>query len=400
MSNYKEIFDSILSTIINNSRYPKEVVLSRFKRFMKFNFDDFDEEYLYSVLAYVPFYAGMDSKIVTDKRGRILEYFNDYRIVANYNDEMVSIMLSDPNMIKHEGKIRANIYNAGRVVELSKKYGSFKNYLISLNFNKDANSLEIAAAKLQNEFKWLGDVTVHHFLTDIGANTIKPDRVIMRVLTRLNLIGGENNFEQARNVCNDFVLETGYSHRYIDIVMVKFGHRKDDMDTGIIDGICLEDNPKCNLCSVKKYCSYQKPNPTKVNDSISMNTLINSVNNKVIKNNSSINVLKFNSSYTYSEFIESDIFKKYDFNVQNLLKYLMLGINSLKINYMVKVRGDNAVVLTLKNDIKKNIITVWPRKSKIDIKVLNKEDRSCLSTKDLDDSLFRNILFKYEEVVK
>lgn len=257
MEKYKEIFALILETIIHNSTYPRERVLSRFDRFKHFDFESFDDRYLYQALAYIPFYAGMKSKTVTNKVETIKAYFSDYESVARYDETDVRRMLADPKMLRHPGKIKAAMTNAKTVAALAKRHRSFKNYMQSLNFNRSQEDLEKAATTLKKTFSYLGDATVHHFLTEIGAKTIKPDRVIMRLLTRLKLVPHEGELDMARLVCNRFVEATGYSHRYVDIVMVKLGHVEDDIDIGLSQGVCLENAPKCSECLVIKHCFYR-----------------------------------------------------------------------------------------------------------------------------------------------
>lgn len=254
---HKRIFNLALETIVRNSVYSRDKVLSRFKRFENFDFETFYDQYLYQVLAYIPFYAGMKSKTVTSKIDTIKGYFPNYESVAAYDELFIKKIMSDPKMIKHKGKIRAAITNARTVGELVKRHSSFKGYLTSLNFNRSADDLERAAAILQKTFAYMGGVTVHHFLTDIGAKTVKPDRVIMRVLSRLKLVENENCIGAARKICNRFVEETGLSHRYIDIVLVKLGHVEDDLDIGLNPGICLETSPSCSKCLLRPNCYYK-----------------------------------------------------------------------------------------------------------------------------------------------
>jgi DNA-3-methyladenine glycosylase I len=256
--NFNELFGLIIETIIKNSNYSREMVLSRFERFKHFDFETFNDQYLYQVLAYIPFYAGMKAKTVTNKIETIKEYFPDYKTVSQYNESDINRMLADSKMIRHKEKIKAAISNAKRVKSLVERHGSFKDYLRSLNFNRSPEDLEIAADRLKNTFSYLGEATVHHFLTDIGAKTIKPDRVIMRVFTRLGLVANETCLDDARLVCNRFVEETGYSHRYVDIVIVKLGHIEDDLDIGLPQGICLEKEPGCGKCLVKPRCFYRQ----------------------------------------------------------------------------------------------------------------------------------------------
>lgn len=257
MEKYKEIFDLILETIIRNSTYPRETVLSRFERFKHFDFESFDDHYLYQVLAYIPFYAGMRSKTVTNKINTIKRYFSDYETVARYTSADINRIMMDPKMIRHPVKIGAAIINAKTVESIVQRHGSFKAYLGSLHFNRSQEDLEKAAVTLMQTFSYLGPATVHHFLTDIGAKTIKPDRVIMRVFSRLKLIGNISQMDEARRVSNLFVHTTGYSHRYVDIVIAKLGHIEDDIDLGLRQGICLENGPRCNKCLVAKHCFYK-----------------------------------------------------------------------------------------------------------------------------------------------
>jgi DNA-3-methyladenine glycosylase I len=198
----------------------------------------------------------MKAMTVARKIPAIKAYFPDYESVSRYDDAKIQQILGDPNMLRHPGKIRAGVANAQTVARLVKQSGSFKNYLRSLNFNRSQADLEKAAKTLINTFAYMGEATAHHFLTDIGAKTIKPDRVIMRILTRLRLVPHENALDEARLVCNRFVEATGYCHRYVDIVMVKLGHIEDDLDIGLPHGICLEHAPYCSCCLVRPYCYY------------------------------------------------------------------------------------------------------------------------------------------------
>jgi DNA-3-methyladenine glycosylase I len=257
MKKYKEIFDHILETIIQNSAYPRETVHGRFERFKHFDFESFDDYYLYQVLAYIPFYAGMKSKTVTNKIDAIKGYFSDYKAVARYTSSDINKIMTDPKMIRHPVKIGAAIINAKKVEDIVQRHGSFKAYLESLHFNRSQKDLENAATTLMQKFSYLGPATVHHFLMEIGAKTIKPDRVIMRVFSRLKLIGDVSQTDEARRVSNLFVEATGDSHRYVDIVIVKLGHVEDDLDLGLPQGICLENGPRCNQCLVIKHCFYK-----------------------------------------------------------------------------------------------------------------------------------------------
>jgi DNA-3-methyladenine glycosylase I len=257
MSLYREIFEGALETIITNARYPRETVLNRFERFNHFDFEKLDDKRLFQILAWIPFFANVKSTIVAAKNETIMACFPDYSTVARYRADDLERICDALSSIRHpRRKIEAVYANARMVERLVSQHGSFKAFLRSLNFNRSAQDLERAAKILSRLFKYLGPVTVHHFLTEIGANTIKPDLVIMREFTRLGLVKDETCIDEARRVCNHVAEETGLSHRYVDIVLVKLGHMGDDLDIGFPKGICLERNPQCNQCLLLNHCPF------------------------------------------------------------------------------------------------------------------------------------------------
>ncbi|MDD3270164.1 MAG: hypothetical protein PHX14_12670, partial [Syntrophomonadaceae bacterium] len=224
--------------------------------------------------------------------------------------------------------------------------------------------------------------------------------VIMRVLTRLNLVEDELCFEAARNICNKIVEETGYSHRYVDIVIVKFGHRKDDMDTGIVNGICLEDIPKCIKCLLTEHCHFEEKQ-------ISTDKQKNNIN-KIKSANQNIEVTP---SIKMEDELNEEIEKITSINrinnhVKMLLVYLFQGIKSYNINYGIKFRRD-AVALTLKWNERKNITTIWLQNDGFRILVLgqpgeigvqNRKGKKCSKTSDIDADVLQAIQNKYNEL--
>jgi DNA-3-methyladenine glycosylase I len=112
---------------------------------------------------------------------------------------------------------------------------------------------------MRRRFDYLSKITSYHFLTDIGMPVLKPDRVIRRIFYRLGLIEDESESEaqlldsvyQGRK----FVQATGYPIRYIDIVFVAYGQVY-STGTGIGQGICLKDHPRCEVCGVRDDCRY------------------------------------------------------------------------------------------------------------------------------------------------
>jgi len=124
---------------------------------------------------------------------------------------------------------------------------------VSFDPLSNEDTIERLRADLRSRFRYLGERTVNHFLTDLGLNVLKPDRVICRIFSRLGFIDDANNIVQAINVGKEMAIATSYPIRYIDIIFVTYGQMGDD-------GICLEKNPKCCICGIKEYRDYYADN--------------------------------------------------------------------------------------------------------------------------------------------
>jgi DNA-3-methyladenine glycosylase I len=166
--------------------------------------------------------------------------------------------MNDPNTIHHLKKIHACIKNARQFESVLDKYGSFRNYLDQFD-PFDENKLNDLKFDLMKRFEFLGGITVFHFLTNLGFNVLKPDRVVCRVFERLGLISDRNDIYKAVEVGKKFSEATGYPIRCIDIIFAKYGQMGKDLFMGepvfgLEDGICFEKNPKCFVCGVKSFC--------------------------------------------------------------------------------------------------------------------------------------------------
>jgi DNA-3-methyladenine glycosylase I len=111
---------------------------------------------------------------------------------------------------------------------------------------------------LKKRFKYLGGITVFHFLADIGYNVLKPDRVLCRIIYRLGLVDSEEDLLGVIAAGRKFSSATGLPIRYIDIIFVAYGQVDAKPEFGLKEGICLSNSPKCELCGIYKFCQYKK----------------------------------------------------------------------------------------------------------------------------------------------
>lgn len=226
--------------------------LSEFKTFAARSFSD-DEVFWKLVL--VAFYSGFRAATVTSKLEVIRQHFPNWQAVAQYGQADIQRILNDGEMIAHKGKVQGCVDNARTLGLLVEQYGSFQSFLNSQLPDDTLENLLLLKELLQTKFAYLGGITVYHFMTDIGLNVLKPDRVICRLFHRLGLLESEEQIFKAILEGRRFAKATGLPIRYIDIVFVVFGQVASPQ-VGISKGVCLNE-PRCSVCAIKAQCSRQ-----------------------------------------------------------------------------------------------------------------------------------------------
>ena len=139
-------------------------------------------------------FSGIRNNIIEDRWTAISDAFSnfDFHKVADYDENKLQELMENEKIIRHEGKIKATIFNAKKIVEIVEQYGSFANYLNSFP------SIDGLIEKLQgyySGFKSIGEKNVFEFLKEIGFSTIKPDLQVRKVFLRLGLIGEKASIE-------------------------------------------------------------------------------------------------------------------------------------------------------------------------------------------------------------
>lgn len=248
---YKDVFKKIEETLMREGarELSMEKIQEQLKQYKEITFNYRSDAEYYKLMVLVVFYSGFKAQTVTSKRNIILGHFSDWKNVANYTEEDVQRIMSDPQMISNENKIRACINNAQAINQIVNQFESVHQYINGFNPNDSAENLLLLKEDLESRFSYLGKITVYHFMTDIGLNVLKPDRVICRIFKRLGLIDNENQLLSTVLQGRKFQQHTGYSIRYIDIVLVAYG-QVEFSDLGIKKGICLT-QPRCEICPLR-----------------------------------------------------------------------------------------------------------------------------------------------------
>lgn len=125
----------------------------------------------FEILTKAVFQAGFSWKVVESKWGGFNEIFKNFDpdFIANWKENDVINALESPFIIRNEKKIKATIENAKVFIRIKKQYGSFDNYLQTIN----VNSYEELSSILIKQFKWLGRTGAYFFLWCIGEEVPK-----------------------------------------------------------------------------------------------------------------------------------------------------------------------------------------------------------------------------------
>ena len=191
-------------------------------------------------------FSGIRNGIIEARWPAISNAFSDFDFhkVAEYDEKKVQELMENNRIIRHEGKIKATIFNAKKMVEIIGQYDSFKNYLNSFP------SVDSSIEKLQgyySGFKSIGEKNVFEFLKEIGFSTIKPDLQVRKVFLRLGLIGEKASIEDIIEIGKVMAEKVKERPCAVDWLLWRFGSE-----------VCKTKNPLCDKCSFDESCSYRR----------------------------------------------------------------------------------------------------------------------------------------------
>lgn len=165
---------------------------------------------------------------------------------------------NDSEIIHNKRKITACVRNAITFNNIINEFASFANYLESFGNLNNRDVLGNLRNDLITKFDFLGNITAYHLMLDLGLKVWKPDRVICRILKRLGLLKNPNDIDRAVELGKEIAEQVGEPIRYIDIIFVKYGQQGNEQPFGLQNGICLEKNPRCEMCGIREYCCFNQ----------------------------------------------------------------------------------------------------------------------------------------------
>jgi len=254
--NFRDLFSKVEQTLKKECSFSEDEFQRHYGKFREFHYKKYNDDHIWWILVSVIFYSGMKAAVVTSKLPALKKYLIDYKVVKEYGNSSIDLMMKDSSIIKNRKKIEACVHNATKYNDLIQKHGSFANYLESFGDLQDEDVIESIRQDLRH-FAYIGPVTAYHIMLDLGLPVWKPDQVICRILERLGLINSRKDIDHAVEVGREFAEQISEPIRYIDIVMVKYGQKGNEEGFGLSEGgICLEKTPKCSICGIREYCKH------------------------------------------------------------------------------------------------------------------------------------------------
>lgn len=256
----RKIFSAAEISLFELSPLSKKELSRNFQQFKNIDPNKIDWNKFYELIAFVAFYSGFKAETVNNKYAAIKKALGKLNKVAAFKVPDIKASLKDESIIKHEGKIRACVFNAKKIIELKNEHKTLQKYMASFGDLEEIKNLNAFAKALRKRFKYLGVITVNHLLLDLGLYVVKPDRVLCRIFYRLGLINSIQDYQNVINIGRLINKATSLPIRYIDLIMVFYGQVGYKKELDIDNGICLEKKPKCDICKLSTYCNYYKQN--------------------------------------------------------------------------------------------------------------------------------------------
>lgn len=132
-----------------------------------------DDDAYFENMARVVFMAGLSWKTVDKKWPNFQKAFKAFDIekVARFDEKKIQELTSDTSIVRHRAKISATVNNAKQFEIIRKRFGSFRQYLDSLD--KSNNYFQVMK-EIEKRFSRIGPSSARIFLYSVGENIKRP----------------------------------------------------------------------------------------------------------------------------------------------------------------------------------------------------------------------------------
>lgn len=140
---------------------------------------NFDDGYLFEMLIWEGFQAGLSWECVLNKRENFRKAFDNFDItkIINYDEQKIADLSQDKGIIRNKLKIKAAINNAKVFQQIQSQYGSFTNYLrgfcgektyFEIGQTRSPLSDSISSDLQKRGMKFVGSTIIYAYLQAIG----------------------------------------------------------------------------------------------------------------------------------------------------------------------------------------------------------------------------------------
>ena len=138
-----------------------------------------DEKYLFEMLILESFQAGLSWECVLNKREAFRKSYDNFDVekIILYNEDKITELINNKNIIRNRLKIKASIKNAKIFKNIENEYGSFKNYLLEYfkkypikEVGKTTSLISDSISKdlIKRGMKFVGSTIIYSYLQAIG----------------------------------------------------------------------------------------------------------------------------------------------------------------------------------------------------------------------------------------
>ena len=120
------------------------------------------------------FQAGLTWKLIADRWPNFEKAFKDFNIevVADFDEEDIERLLLDSGILRNRAKIEATLINALVFMKIKEEYGSFRNFMDSLD---KSENYKFVKKELAKRFSRMGPKSAMVFLYSIGEDIKHED---------------------------------------------------------------------------------------------------------------------------------------------------------------------------------------------------------------------------------
>lgn len=113
------------------------------------------------------FIAGLSWKMIDKKWPNFKKAFKNFSIdkVAQFSDDDVEQLRNNPGIVRNRAKIMATIHNARQFQNIKKEFGSFQQFIDSLD---KSNNYALVVKELGKKFNRVGPSSARIFLYGVG----------------------------------------------------------------------------------------------------------------------------------------------------------------------------------------------------------------------------------------